>query len=136
MKVSPQNILPTQNFLKPQTLTFILDCIRRGNLDELPPNPIVREDDEGSLVAIDGHNLIAVKLSRNEDVDVHLAKSADDGLPAISDANIQRNEDLKNKFDSVLEDRKRLEAEGVMSFDDLIAKYPDILRISESHSHE
>ena len=127
MKVSPENILPSQNFLKPETLKYILECMKNGKLDKLPPNPIVREDDDGKMVAIDGHNLIAVKLLRNEDVDVHVAKTADDGLPETSDANIQRNQDLKKRFITVLKDRTRLQAEGINSFNDLIARYNDIL---------
>jgi hypothetical protein len=127
MKVNPQNILPSQDFLKPETLKYILECIRNGNLDKLPPNPIVREDIYGKMVAIDGHNLIAVKLLRNEDVDVHVAKSAYDGLPETSNANIQRNQSLKGRFVSVLEDRTRLQAEGINSFYDLAARYEDIL---------
>jgi len=127
MKVKPEDILPSQNFLKPETIKHILECIKNGELDKLPPSPIVREDNDGKMIAIDGHNLIAVKLLRNEDVDVHLAKSADDGLPETSDANIKRNQDLKERFVAVLEDRARLKAEGTNSFRDLVAPYNDIL---------
>ncbi len=73
MKVSPKTILPSQNFLKPKTVAFIFDCLRDGNFDDLPPTPIVRKDDNGNLIAIDGHNLIAVRLYRHEDIEVHLA---------------------------------------------------------------
>lgn len=127
MKVSPENILPSQNFLKPQTIKYILECIKNGDLDKLPPIPIVRNDTEGKMIAIDGHNLIAVKIFRNEAIDVHIAKSADDGLLPSSDANIQRNVDLKEKFAAVLECRTNLKAEGINSFDDLIVRYNNIL---------
>ena len=95
MKVSPDTLLPSQDFLKPQTIRFIVDCIQKGKTEELPPAPIVRKDDKGNLIAIDGHNLIAVKLHRHEDVEIHLANSAEDGLPPTSEANIQRNNDLR-----------------------------------------
>jgi len=103
-----------------------MECIKNGETEKLPPSPIVRQDDDGNLIAIDGNNLIAVKLHRNEDVDIHLADSADDGLPETSAANIQRNGDLKAKYDSVLSERHRLHEEGIDNFSDLIHRYPDL----------
>lgn len=126
MKVSPEQILPSQNFLKPSTISFILNCIRAGELEKLPPSPIVREDESGRLIAIDGHNLIAVKMYRSEDIEVHVAESPDDGLPETSEANILRNQDLKDKFEKVLRDRIQLHAEGIDTFQDLIDRYPNI----------
>ena len=126
MRISPDQIAPSQDFLKAKTVGFIIECIRNGELDKLPPDPIVRKDDEGNLVAIDGHNLIAVKLHRNEDVNVHIALSADDGLPANSEANLQRNQDLKDKYDTVLVERDRLREEGISSFSDLMDRYPGL----------
>ena len=108
MKVPPADILPSQDFLKPKTIEFIFSCIKNGTLDKLPPAPIVRKDSEGNMVAIDGHNLIAVKLYRNEDIDIHLAKSANDGLPETSEANTERNQILKDKYESVLEAGSKL----------------------------
>lgn len=126
MRVSPENILPSQNFLKERTVRFIIDCLLTGKVDDLPPTPLVRKDDEGRLVAIDGHNLIAVRRHRNEDIEVIVAESAQDGLPATSEGNITRNQELADKFDTALEEQRKVAAEGIASFDDLIAKYPEL----------
>lgn len=126
MFVSPSQIAPSQDFLKPGTVKFILECIENNRLNELPPNPIVRKDDEGNMIAIDGHNLIAVKHYLGQDVAVHVATSADDGLPETSEANVQRNRDLKEKYDSVLKVRVLLHQQNVDSFSDLLKLYPDL----------
>jgi hypothetical protein len=126
MKVSPESILPSQNFLKEKTVRFIIECLRTGNLDELPPTPLVRENSEGRLVAIDGHNLIAVRQFRGEEIDVIIAASAQDGLPPTSEANITRNQELADKFDSVLEEQERVATEGITGFDALITQYPEL----------
>lgn len=128
MKVSPDQILPSQDFLKPQTVGFILECIKNGEVEKLPPDPIVRKDDDGNLVAIDGHNLIAVMLHKEQDIEVHLAKSANDGLPATTEANIQRNQDLKEKFAFAINERVRLYNEGIVNFQDLIDRYADLFK--------
>jgi hypothetical protein len=120
MKVSPSLILPSQDYLKPDSIKFIYQCINSGRLNELLPPPIVRRDKDGNLIAIDGHNLIAVKLHRGEDIEVHLAKLDDDGLPETNEANIKRNIDLKKRFNSVIEDRARTKAKGIEAFADLI----------------
>jgi hypothetical protein len=126
MLVSANQILPSQDFLKPDTIKYILACIKSGELEKLPPAPIVRKDESGNLIAIDGHNLIAVKLKLGEDVEVHLAASSKDGLPADSEANIARNKDLEAKFDSVITDNKKLEESGISTFNDLTAHYEDL----------
>ncbi len=126
MRISPELILPSQNFLKPDTVIFIFNCIERGDLDRLPPPPIVRRGDGNELIAIDGHNLIAVKLYRKEDIEVHPADSAIDGLLTLTEANVQRNKDLYEKFELAVSERNRLYAEGVMSFWDLIKRYPEL----------
>jgi len=126
MKVSPEIILPSQNFLKERTVKFILDCLFSDRLDDLPPTPLVRKDDHGRLVAIDGHNLIAVRRHREEDIEVIVAETAQDGLPPTSEGNITRNQELAEKFDAVLEEQKKVAAESIESFDDLIAKYPEL----------
>jgi hypothetical protein len=95
-------------------------------LDKLPPDPIVREDGEGGLVAIDGHNLVAVKLHLGGDVEVHVAVSPDDGLPPSSEANIQRNRDLKAKYEGVLREREAIKKGGIYTFRDLISRYPEL----------
>ena len=128
MKVFPNDIAPSQDFLKPKTVEYIFDCIQKGKLDNLPPSPIVRKDDRGNLIAIDGHNLLAVKVFLKETVDVHLAISSLDGLPETSEANVSRNIDLKEKFDTVLDNRDRLKKVGINTFEDLITKYPDLFQ--------
>lgn len=55
-----------------------------------------------------------------------MAASPDDGLPEASEANAARNKDLAEKYDTVLAEQRRVAAEGIASFADLIAKYPDL----------
>lgn len=126
MKLDPKNIAPSQDFLKPNTVRFILDCFTINKLSELPPAPIVRQDEEQNYVAIDGHNLLAVCAYLGESSEVHLAKSADDGLPETTNANKIRNQELRLKYELSMAERDRVRAEGVTSFRDLIAKYPDL----------
>lgn len=123
MLVSPIDILPSQDFLKPKTIAFILSCITSGSFEQLPPTPIVRRNLDGKFVAIDGHNLIAVRLYLGEDIEVHVASSADDGLPATTAANIQRNQDLKEKYNAVIDDSVNVQSNGVNGFQQLIEKY-------------
>jgi len=123
MLVSPEKIAPSQGFLKEKTVRFIFACLRDGNIDDLPPTPLVRKDDEGNLVAIDGHNLIAVRHFRGEGIEVIVAKSSADGLPPTTEANITRNEELAAKYESVLKERQKVVAEGIVNFADLIARY-------------
>lgn len=126
MKVNPNSILPSQNFLKEGTVRFIAECIRENKLDMLPPAPIVRNDEQGRLVAIDGHNLIAVKSCLGQDIEVHVATSASDGVAETSEANKIRNQELANKFDVTLSEQQRVASEGIASFADLIAKYDEL----------
>jgi hypothetical protein len=123
MLVSPSEIAPSQDFLKEKTVRFIFSCFRDGNIEELPPTPLVRRDADGNLVAIDGHNIIAARAVRGEDVEVIVAESATDGLPPTSEANITRNEELAANFDTALAAREKVAAEGIVSFADLIARY-------------
>lgn len=125
-EISPALILPSQNFLKEKTVRYILGCIEDGRFDELPPTPLVRKDEAGQLVAIDGHNLIAVYLYRDEPINVIVANSSTDGLPPTTEANITRNQELAEKFDTVLVERRNVEKEGINDFFDLINKYPDL----------
>lgn len=126
MKVSPNSIRPSQDFLKPNTVLYIFECLSKEELSKLPPTPIVRKNAQDQLIAIDGHNLIAVLNSLGKDVEVHIAQSDDDGIPERNEADKQRNLDLKNKFESVLEEQKRIEQEGITSFNDLNAKYAEL----------
>lgn len=132
MQVSPEQILPSQDFLKERTVRFIFECLNTGNVEDLPPTPLVRQDPEGRLVAIDGHNLIAVRYNRNEPIKVIVATSSTDGLPATSEANITRNQELADKYDTVLDEQRRVAAEGITSFGALIEKYPDLFAESQA----
>lgn len=122
-EINPIEIEPSQNFLKEKTVRFILQCVRNGEEDQLPPMPIVRRDDDGKLVAIDGHNLLAVKAFYGQTQEVHVAKSANDGLSDDSEASTLRNQDLHDKFESCLDERDAAQNDGVRSFNDLIEKY-------------
>lgn len=128
MIVSPERLVPSQDFLKPHTVAYIFECIKKGETGQLPPDPIVRAGENGELIAIDGHNLIAVMLHRGEALNVHVAASAQDGLPPTSAANIHRNKDLKEKFETVLLERTRVRDEGIASFKDLIDRFPDLFK--------
>jgi hypothetical protein len=123
MLISPDKIAPSQDFLKEKTVRFIFGCLREGNTEDLPPTPFVRRDEAGNLVAIDGHNLIAARLVRGEDIDVIVAESAEPLLPATTEGNVARNEELAVKFDTVLAERQRVASEGIMTFGDLVGKY-------------
>jgi len=126
MKVSANQILPTQEFLKPDTVKYILECIKTNRLDDLPPQPIVRKDSKGKLIAIDGHNLIAVKAFQGEDINIHLAESPQDGIQGNTEPIKLRNKDLLKRYDSALQDRKKLQTLNINSFSDLISKYKDL----------
>ncbi|MDQ3064990.1 MAG: hypothetical protein M3Q36_01840 [bacterium] len=128
MLVSPQDISPSQDFLKQGTVNFIFTCIKNNELDKLPPAPIVRRDAQGQLVAIDGHNLIAVKHFLGEDIEVHIAESADDRIMGNTKAYNLRNHELKDKFEKVLIDRVEVYARGIKTFNDLISLHKDIFR--------
>lgn len=129
MELDPNVIAPSQDFLKPQTIAFILKSIHENRREELPPDPIIRLDEQGNYIAIDGHNLIAVKVALGENVQVHLATSASDGLPDTSDQNRSRNEDLINKWDNCLEERARVAAEGITTFKELVNKYHELFEM-------
>jgi len=124
--MSPEKIAPSQDFLKERTVKFIFSCLHDGNTEDLPPTPLVRKDERGNLVAIDGHNLIAARHFRGEDVEVIVAESSTDGLPPTTEANTIRNEELAAKYDSVLDDRRKVAAEGIVTFADLIARYQSL----------
>ena len=91
----------------------------------MPPDPIVRKDDD-ELVAIDGHNLLAVMSYFGREINVHVANDKTDGLPNDSEANEIRNQDLHDKFDSCLDARDVSKNGGVTSFSDLVKKYPEL----------
>lgn len=126
IEVNPRRVVPSQDFLKEKTVRFILQCIKNGDEQKLPPTPILRKDDQGQLVAIDGHNLLAVMAYLDRKVEVHVALNNEDGLPPIKEANISRNQDLRSKFESCLNGRDKAKSHGVNSFKDLIIKYQQL----------
>ena len=101
--VGPHRVLPSQNDLNKDTLLFIFRCYRDQKIKDLPPPPIVREDPVTKiLIAIDGHNLLAINTSLGKDTQVYVASSPTDVLEGKSDAIKLRNRDLYEKFDQVL----------------------------------
>lgn len=132
VNIEARLLLPSQDFLREKTVGFIFDCIKTGQEADLPPDPIVRLGPSGDYVAIDGHNLIAVRACLGQSIDVHVASSAKDGLPAINDMNVDRNANLRIKFDSVLDMRAVVERLGIFSFDDLIRRYPEIFPLKST----
>lgn len=126
MLISPEKIAPSQDFLKEGTIRFIFSCLCDGNTEDLPPTPLVRKDDEGNFVAIDGHNLIAVRQFRGEEIEVIVAESSTDGLPPTNEANNTRNQELATKYESVLGERRNVVAKGIITFADLIARYQSL----------
>lgn len=119
MRVDPGLVQPSQDFLKPQTVDFIFDCLENGHEDLLPPTPIVRSDNKGDLVAIDGHNLLAVYAFLGQELNVHVATSPEDGLPDTTEKNKQRNSDLRAKYDLCLTECSNIQQAGIKSFQDL-----------------
>lgn len=126
MKVKPQTILPTQDFLKPGTVAYIFNCIKSNHPEHLPPAPIVKKNEDGNLLAIDGHNLIAVKHYLKEDIDIHIASSRDEGIEVKDQKDEDRNTDLRAKFDQVDALREQTIKSGINTFDDLIFKHKDL----------
>lgn len=120
MRVNPADILPTQDFLKAGTVKYIFDCIADNNEAGLPSSPIVRKDSEGNMLAVDGHNLIAVRLALGEDIEVHLATSKIDGLAVKNQKDIDRNADLLEKYNQISELRAQTVLAGINAFQDLI----------------
>ncbi len=133
MKVLAATVHPSQDFLKEDTIKHIFRCLRDGRLDKLPPTPIVRLDNKGNLIAIDGHNLIAVRAFLGELVEVFVATSSKDGLPETSSANIERNRELRHRYKAALLDNNRINKEGITSFADLLTKYQMLFAEEQGH---
>ena len=137
IKENPDRIMPSQGFVKEDTVEFILQCIVKGELEKLPPAPIVRKHPSRSgYVAIDGHSLLVVKSMLHERAELYLAKSSIDYLskkefPKNSEESLSsRNRDL-SKFESVLAKAEILQSEGIKTILDLRNKY-EFLRDMES----
>lgn len=125
IKISTEKIKPSQNFLKEKTVKFILRNIFEGNEDNLPPSPMVRNDvnNLGEYIAIDGHNLIAVKDLLEENIEVYVARNENDFIEGNSDAVSERNEELKEKFNLAQVESRKTKKEGIATFKDLREKY-------------
>ncbi len=120
IKTNPSLVRPSQDFLKKGTLVFIKDNYEKGNFDKLPPTPIVRKDLNNELVAIDGHNLLAFYTKINLDCEVYVAESKNDGILGNSEMILKRNNDLFEKYDTVLGDADALSKKGINTIKDLL----------------
>lgn len=133
LKIHPRKIKPSQDFLKEGTVRFILACYSENKKEQLPPPPVVRKNQENDgYIAIDGHNLIAVRDFFDEECEVFVASHAGDELTekdfpeSSAEWLASRNADLRAKFDSVVDDYKRLSSDGLDSFARLREKYPQL----------
>jgi len=82
---------------------------------------MVRRDPDNleEYIAIDGHNLIAVKDLLKESIEVYVAEHEDDFIFGEGEAIEKRNKDLKDKFNFALSENRRIEKEGVLDFSSL-----------------
>ena len=137
IKISAQNITPSQNYIKEDTIKFILTCIFRNKLDKLPPTPIVRKHPQNNnhYIAIDGHNLIIINDLRNIEIEVYVAEFKDDKLEGKTSGIIKRNKDLKEKFDKVTIDIQKLKQENIQSFEDLRNKYKFLNNMKDTRKY-
>ena len=138
--INAREVKPSQNFIKERTIGYILKCILSNEEDKLPPTPIIRNNPDGDgYVAIDGHNLIVIYDLLDIDFNAYLAESATDELTELprstEDAIIERNRDLFNKFDQVIEDLTNLREEGISSFEDLRTNYPYLNSLESAKQH-
>ncbi len=130
IKIKTSLIKPSQDFLKEKTIRHIGLLILENKLNDLPPAPIIRKHpSKEGYIAIDGHNLLAVKDLLNEECEVYIADSSNDKLeknnfPYSTDEALEsRNKDLEEKFETVLKDVDELAKKGVANFCDLRIKY-------------
>lgn len=117
--IDPSQIQPSQDFLKDSTVAYIFRCIQENREEDLPPTPIVRRDGD-NIVAIDGHNLLAVRSYLGHTQKVHVAANAHDGLPPINVMNNDRNHDLLEKYEMVLGERDKARLQGILTISDLV----------------
>lgn len=131
--VSSSVVLPSQDYLKPETLEYILNCYDNEGYDNLPPSPIVRKHptDNDIFIAIDGHNLLAVNEYLQRATEVYLADSATDVPPSNNQSNgeaiLQRTVELRAKFVSCVAASERMQKEGFATFAELVELYPDLM---------
>jgi hypothetical protein len=125
MLIRPEEVYPSQEILKPETVKYIFNCIRTKKRDHLPPPPIVRKINS-SYIAIDGHNLLAVYYYLKEPIEVHVATNNKDTINESTEGATERNAELRIKFRSVLKNREVAKLKGINTFSDLIAKYSQL----------
>ncbi len=132
--VNPKEIKPSQDFLKERTVKFIFDCLKNNQLNLLPPQPVVRRDDQGNLIAIDGHNLIAVYDWLDKKISVFVVDDQDDNLRNYGQGAELRQKDFQEKFQKVTFWREQLKKQGINSFADLRKRYRPLFRCLETVS--
>ncbi len=139
ISIETARLRPSQDFLKEGTLRFILTCISEGRVGDLPPSPIVRRGEGQDLIAIDGHNLVAIYDLLGLRCGVYVADSPSDFLtPEMADSleGIEsRNRDLSEKFESAFVDSCELANAGLRSFNDLREKYPYLESYARACAH-
>jgi hypothetical protein len=119
IKVNPCNIQPSQDFLKEDTFQFIKASYEKGELDNLPPTPIVIKDEKGAYVAVDGHNLLAFCCLMNSECEVYVAENKNDKMPGDSEMTRERNKDLEEKYNLTLSSQNEVKKKGINSIKDL-----------------
>lgn len=128
--VSPDDILPSQDYLDERSLYAIATSIKSSVFHNLPPRPIVREYN-GRYIAIDGHNLLAVYSYLGMKSTVHLAESHEDFIRE-PDAD-KRNKELQEKFDISVPETRRVQDKGISTMADLVKDYNDLLKNIFNH---
>ncbi len=119
LKTNPSVIRPSQDFLTEDTLNFIKRNFEAGDFGKLPPAPVVRKDENGRYVAIDGHNILAFYSLKNMECDVYVAERKEDKLEGDSEMIVKRNQDLFEKYELVLEEANVLRTRGISTINDL-----------------
>ncbi len=119
IKITAATVKSSQDFLKQDTISFIKENYEKGNLEKLPPTPIVREFLEGEYIAIDGHNLLAFYCLKNMDCNVFVAENKNDGIAGDLDMVKKRNKDLFEKYDTVIGLHRDLSKKGINTIADL-----------------
>ena len=105
-----------------------------NQLNLLPPQPVVRRDDQGNLIAIDGHNLIAVYDWLDKKISVFVVDDQDDNLRNYGQGAELRQKDFQEKFQKVTFWREQLKKQGINSFADLRKRYRPLFRCLETVS--
>ena len=126
--VKGSQVRPSQDWLREDTVRYILACYAEHRESELPPPPLVRHNPETrELVAIDGHNLLAVADFLGKEIEVYAVDSSEDRMVENNvyrkDMVEKRNAELAEKFDSSLRGHEDAKAAGINSFVDLRNKY-------------